>query len=311
MIAKDIAPKTGVLPFVIMDDLLTHARAELYAAEPDDFMRLRGELADAAKTAGQPGVAKQIAGLRKPTKAAWTLNQLSRAHPEAAGRLAGLAAELRGGGDGARLRELTRARNQLIDELTRQAFEAADVASPPAALREDVISTLGAAIADPEVAADLAEGTLVRAVQWAGFGLVPLTPASSAAPAAPSAAARSAAPAAPSAAAPSAAARSAAARSAAARSAAARKPSAATPEPDDELALRRQQKLLSAEQAAADATQSAASAAQAEEILEDTVRDLEDQLEQARQELAMARREAYRAESRRKRAIADLSRFRE
>jgi hypothetical protein len=264
-----------------MDDLLASARAELYAAEPDSFMTRRGELADAAKAAGQPAVARQIAALRKPTKAAWTLNQLSRARPEAAGRLADLAAELQRGGDGARLRELTQARSRLIDELTRQAFAATGEQAPPAALREDVISTLGAALADPEVAADLAEGTLVRAVQWAGFGMVPL------APAAPAAAKRAPAPSAKSAPPPS--------------------PSA---EAEDELARRRQQKIEMAERAVADATQAASSAASAETELEDRVRDLEAQLEEARQELAVARRESYRAESRRKRAVTDLSRFR-
>jgi hypothetical protein len=253
-----------------MDDLLARARDELYGVEPDSFMALRAELADAAKAAGQPAVAKQIAALRKPTKAAWTLNLLSRAHPEAAARLAELAAELQRGGDGARLRELTQARSRLIDELTRQAFAVAGDPAPPAALREDVIATLGAALADPSAAAALAEGTLVRAVQWAGFGMVPLAPAPP-----PSAV---------------------------------KKPG---PEPEDELARRRQQKIIGAEQAVADATQAASSAASVEAALEDTVRDLEEQLEQARQELAVARRESYRAESRRKRAKAELDRFRE
>jgi hypothetical protein len=258
-----------------VDDLLARARSELYAAEPDSFMALRAELADAAKAAGQPAVAKQITGLRKPTRAARTLNQLSRAHPEAAGRVAGLAAELRRGGDGARLRELTQAKSRLIDELTRQAFAAVGEPAPSAALREDVIATLGAALADPEVAADLAAGTLVRAVQWAGFGMVPL--ASPDPDPDPDPVKRKPRP---------------------------------EPEPEDELGRRRQQKIQMAEQALAAAVQAASTAISAEELLEETVRDLEAQLEQARAELASARREAYRAESRRRRAAADLSRFR-
>lgn len=278
-----------------MDDWLARARAELYAAEPGDFMRLRAELADAAKAGGQPAAARQIAALRKPTKAAWVLNQLSRARPEASRRLAELAADLHRGGDGARLRELTQARNRLVDELTRQAFGAAGVASPSAALREDVISTLGAALADPEVAAGLAEGTLVRATQWAGFGLVPLAPSVPSGPSDPSGSARRG--------------ESASARRAGPPSARRGEPVPAAPE--DELARRRRQKLISAEQAVADATQAATCAASAEAELEDTVRDLEARLEQARQELAVARRESYRAESRRKRAVTDLTRFRE
>jgi hypothetical protein len=255
-----------------MDDLLARARAELYGVEPDGFMELRAELVEAAKADGQSAAAKQIAALRKPTRAAWTLNRLARVHPEAAGRLAELAADLQRGGDGVRLRELTQARSRLVDELTSQAFAAASVPAPPAALREDVISTLGAALADPAVAADLAAGTLVRAVQWAGFGLVPLVPGPPGPP---------------------------------------RKEKPAEAPPVDELARRRRQKIVSAEQAVAEATQAASSAARTEQSLEDTVRDLEAQLEQARQELAEARRQAYRAESRQRRAIAELDRFRE
>ena len=72
--------------------------------------------------------------------------------------------------DGGRIRELTAARARLVDELTRQAL-VSDLPAPPAAVREEVTATLDAALADPEVAANL--GTLVRAAHWAGFGLDP------------------------------------------------------------------------------------------------------------------------------------------
>jgi hypothetical protein len=154
-------------------DLLADAVAELYEADPDDFTRRRQELTAHAREAGEAAVAKQIAGLRKPTRSAWVVNRLVRDDPAAADRLAALAAELRGeeqSMDGARIRELTAARGRLVDELTRQAL--AGLPAPPAALREEVSATLDAAIADPGVAANL--GTLVRAAHWAGFGLVPL-----------------------------------------------------------------------------------------------------------------------------------------
>ena len=153
-----------------VSDLLADAVDELYDADPDDFTQRRQELAAAAREAGQSAAAKQIAALRKPTRSAWVVNRLVRADPEVAPRLAALAAELRDGGDGPRLRELTTARGRLVDELTRQALQ--DLPAPPAALREEVTATLDAAIADPAVAANL--GTLVRAAHWAGFGLAPL-----------------------------------------------------------------------------------------------------------------------------------------
>lgn len=164
-----------------MSDLLADATAELYEADPETFTARRAELAAAAREAGQPEAAKRITALRKPTRSAWLLNMLVRAHPEVPSRLAELAAELREGGDGARIRELTLARGRLIDELARQAFEALD-ADPPASVREDVIATLGSAIADPDTAAELGAGTLVRAVRWAGFGAMPLAAAPSARP---------------------------------------------------------------------------------------------------------------------------------
>src|ERR1035441_9034536 len=157
-----------------MTDLLADAVAELYEADPDRFTERRQELVTSAREAAQAAVAKQIAGLRKPTRSAWVVNRLVRADPQVASRLAALAAELRAepSMDGTRIRELTAARGRLVDELTRQALQVSDLPAPPAALREEVTATLDAAIADPEVAANL--GTLVRAAHWAGFGLAPV-----------------------------------------------------------------------------------------------------------------------------------------
>jgi hypothetical protein len=151
-----------------MEDLLEDAKAELYEADPDGFTGRRAELADSARAAGHPAVAKQIAGLRKPTRSAWVVNRLVRSDPEVRTRLDALGADLRAAADGARLRELTTARSRLVDELTRAAL--AGLPAPPAALREEVTATLDAAIADPDVAGRL--GALARAEQYAGFGPV-------------------------------------------------------------------------------------------------------------------------------------------
>jgi hypothetical protein len=159
-----------------MSDLLADAKAELYRCDPDDFMQRRQELTARAREAGEAAAAKQIGALRKPTRSAWVVNRLVRADPEVRGRLAELAAELRDAGqsmDGGRIRELSAARARLVDELTRQALD--DLPAPPAAVREEVTATLDAALADPEVAANL--GSLVRAAHWAGFGLDPGIPA--------------------------------------------------------------------------------------------------------------------------------------
>ena len=149
-----------------MADLLAEAEAELYADDPDGFTARRAELAEHARDAGEPAVAKKITALRKPTRSAWVVNRLVRSDPKVRSRLDRLAADLREASGGGRLRELTAARAKLVDELTRVALEG--LSAPPAALREEVTATFDAAIADPEVAASL--GTLVRAARYAGFG---------------------------------------------------------------------------------------------------------------------------------------------
>jgi hypothetical protein len=272
-----------------MPDLVSAATAELYAGDPDEFTGRRTALAAQARAAGDDAAAKQIAALRKPTRAAWVINLLVRAAPDAPARLAALAAALRAAErsmDGAQLRELSAERGPLLDDLTRQAFGAAGLADPPAALREEVTGTLSAAIADPDVAARLAAGTLTRAQQWAGFGVTPeaaLTLVPGAAPPRPPAAASQVRPV-----------------------PLKRKP----PVQEAEELNRRRQQIQDAERAVANATTIADSAAAAEEELEDTVRELEEHLTQARNELAEARRRARNAESAQKRARQTLDRLR-
>jgi hypothetical protein len=255
-----------------MDDPLADAKAELYGADPDEFMARRQELTAQAREAGEAAAAKQIAALRKPTRSAWVVNRLVRTDPDVTARLAALAAELREAGlDGSQIRELGAARSRLVDELTRQALDG--LPDPPAALREDVTATFDAALADPEVAANL--GTLIRAAHWAGFGLDP----GGDAPAAPPPPAKT------------------------------KKPAPA--EPSAERERRHREKIISAERAVAEADRAADAANAAEQRLEDAVRRLEAELAQARQQLADARRQAYRAESQQRRASETLSRLRE
>jgi hypothetical protein len=255
-------------------DLLADAVAELYQGDPEEFMARRGELVAQAREAGQAAAAKQIGALRKPTRSAWVVNRLVRADPGVRDRLAELSAELREAErsrDGTRIREASAARARLVDELTRQALN--DLPAPPAAVREEVTATLDAALADPEVAANL--GTLVRAAHWAGFGLAG-NRQSAPAPAPPAAKTKKPAPA----------------------------------EPSAERERRHREKIIDAERAVAEADRAADAANAAEQQLEDTVRRLEAELAQARQQLAEARRQAYRAESQQQRAGETLSRLR-
>jgi hypothetical protein len=269
------ASRRAIIGYVT--DLLADAVAELYQLDPDEFMARRQDLANQARAAGDPAAAKQITGLRKPTRSAWVVNRLVRTDPDVTARLAALADELRDAErsrEGARIRELSAARARLVDELTRQALSG--LPAPPAALREEVTATLDAALADPEVAANL--GTLVRAAHWAGFGL-DLDGSPGTGPAIPAPPAKT--------------------------------PKPAPPEAGAERERRHREKIMEAERDVAEAGRALDAATAAERQLEDTVRRLEGELAQARKQLAEARRQAYRAESRQRRASLTLGRLRQ
>ena len=309
------------------DDRVTAAANELYSADPAEFTDRRKALGDAARGAGDTAAAKRIAALRKPTRAAWVVNQLARADPGAPDRLAGLAAALREAEqakDGPRLRELSAVRGPLVDSLTAQALAAAGVADPPSGLREEVTETLTSAIADPEVAAEFAAGTLTRAAQWAGFGLAsfgetPFGTALGDAPAtdegAPTRRHLRAVPS-PEVSAPAPAPARAGSRRAVpgrvseeeqARRARAEEQRLA--EEAAQRAAQRRQAFEDAERTVASTAAAAAESGAAEDQLEAEVRDLEQRLTQAREDLAAARMRARRAESAERRARQALDRL--
>ncbi len=144
---------------------------ELYWAKPDRFIALRTKLSSAAKQRGDRDTARRISVTNKPTTAAWIVNRLAIGHREAGQRLGDLGDRLRAAHsamDGDQIRDLSAEQRKLVDELTRAAFDAAEVPNPSAAIRDDVGATLQAAIADPHIRATL--GRLTRPERWSGFG---------------------------------------------------------------------------------------------------------------------------------------------
>ncbi|OBA60509.1 hypothetical protein A5647_13850 [Mycobacterium sp. 1100029.7] len=140
----------------------------LYSVQPGSFTAERTKLAAAAKARGDDAAAKRISASRKPTTAAWVVNRLAIEHRDVKERLTDLGDRLRAAHtamDGQRIRELSTEQHGLLEELARAAF---DGVTASAAVREDVIGTLQAAIADPEVRNRL--GRLDRPEQWSGFG---------------------------------------------------------------------------------------------------------------------------------------------
>ncbi|HEY2983559.1 MAG TPA: hypothetical protein VGJ38_05360 [Jatrophihabitantaceae bacterium] len=153
--------------------LVGQAVDELYSLDPDGFVDRRRELAAEARRGGDTAAATEIVGLRKPTRSAWTMNVLARAEPDAFEPIVDVGDQLREAEralDGQRMRELSNRRRELIADISRRAFAATGERSPSPALRDEVIGTLTAAFADPDLVDLLRSGTLLRAAQWDGFG---------------------------------------------------------------------------------------------------------------------------------------------
>jgi len=289
-------------------DLVQEAAAELYSADPDGFVERRKDLAARARAAGETSAAKQIAGLRKPTRSAWVVNQLVRSAPSVPDELASLGRELRaaqGSLDGAAIRELSRRRRQLIEALVRQAFTAAGLDSPPAALRDDVTATLGAALADPQVAEQLAAGAMARVAHRDGLGP---PDASEPAPAPPSGGAAGGR--AQAAASPGPGSRPAKLTAEERARARAEAKTRAAEEAAAARERRRQEALAGAEQAVAEADRAAEAAGTAEQELEDSVQQMEESLADARRRLTEARLTARRARNAQRSARRELDRLR-
>jgi hypothetical protein len=158
---------------VANNDRVQAAADQLYAADPAEFTDRRSDLVAQARADGDQAAARAIGALRKPTRAAWVVNQLARADPDAVARLGRLGDELRAAEsalDGGKLRELSQTRRELLGQLARQALDGAGVTDPPDALQQEVTGTLNAALADPQVAARVGQGQLAKSVQPAGFG---------------------------------------------------------------------------------------------------------------------------------------------
>jgi hypothetical protein len=150
---------------------------QLYAVPPRRFVAAREAAVARARAAGQGEVAQVIAGLRRPTVAAWLVNLLALHRPEQVAELAELSEALREAQRerrGGTLRDLSARRRSVVSALVRTAEALAretDAESGGAKLPlAEVESTLTAAVADPGVAAQVRAGRLQRAAQYAGFG---------------------------------------------------------------------------------------------------------------------------------------------
>lgn len=158
---------------------------QLYALPPEEFTAARDAAAKQAKAENDAPRSKELKALRRPSVAAWLVNRLAREQPALLEQLLALGpalAEAQSSGHADQLRTLGRQRRDLVEAVAGAAVSVADrsVAGP---VRDEVVTTLEAALADPSSAAAVRTGRLVRALTYAGFGEVDLSGA--VAPAAP------------------------------------------------------------------------------------------------------------------------------
>lgn len=148
---------------------------ELYAGSPDDFVERRTRWVAEARAARERPLAKSISQLRRPSRSAWMVNLLSRQASEDVRALLDLGtalgeAQQRAAGDD--LRRLSSQRQAALAALTRRAGELAAVAGHAATetTRQEVSSTLQAALADAAVADLVRAGRVTSPATYGGFG---------------------------------------------------------------------------------------------------------------------------------------------
>jgi hypothetical protein len=137
---------------------------DLFATEPAGFIALRDALVRDLKAADRADEADEVKALRRPTVAVAAVNQTVRhesgrvrALIEAGDQLAALQAQPSPDRD--ELRELTRERRALLDQLTELA---AATTARPEGVRSTIAATFDAASLDDDLREDLERGRLTQ-----------------------------------------------------------------------------------------------------------------------------------------------------
>ncbi|MEY2472018.1 MAG: hypothetical protein QOK28_1347 [Actinomycetota bacterium] len=152
---------------------MTEAVDELFAGSLDDFVKRRDALARELKKAGDKDTAAAVKQLRKPSTAAWAVNQVARRSPDAIDELIAAAREVHAaqaravqGKDGSGLRTATDEWRKRIN-----ALAAAVAKEAGEQYRDDAASTFEAASTSDEWSAMLKAGRLMTTLSPSGFGL--------------------------------------------------------------------------------------------------------------------------------------------
>jgi hypothetical protein len=152
----------------------------LYGLPLDRFVAERTALAKALRSEGRREEAADVAGLRKPSVAAWAVNQLVRTQGRDISVLFDAGDELRraqsellaGRGDAATMRAVVDRERAAVDVLIAAArgLLSTDGHEPSATAIERVADTLDAAALDEDARAQIRDGCLIGELRHVGFG---------------------------------------------------------------------------------------------------------------------------------------------
>jgi hypothetical protein len=143
--------------------------SKLYSVPLGEFISERDKLVAQLKKTGDSDGAARVKSLRKPSVAAWAVNQLSRKHPDSMKRLLSLRERMEDAG-AAQLRAVGEQRRRLLADLVKKADAILRKGGhgASAAILEKVTQTLQAGATDEEVEL-LREGRLTRELSPSGF----------------------------------------------------------------------------------------------------------------------------------------------
>jgi hypothetical protein len=152
---------------------LDAARDRLYGIAPDEFVAVRSQLVKELRAHGDAELAAQVARLRRPSVAAWSVNQAARTDPSRVTRLFAAGEGLGRATGGQAIRDAGRRRRDLVDELTDTALRFAATLSPNPEIHRDAIdATWESASIDEAVQPIVAAGWLEKELpRPSGFGL--------------------------------------------------------------------------------------------------------------------------------------------
>ena len=150
----------------------------LYAMRPDEFVKARNDLARSMRKEGRRDDAARVAKLRRPSVAAWALNQVAREEPKLVDGLLDAGARLRKAmeravkGDATDVRPAQAAERAAADAVTSAARRRLDKTERQGTgvVAQRITNTLRAAVIDDTLAQQLRDGILDIDVESSGFG---------------------------------------------------------------------------------------------------------------------------------------------